>query len=89
MEKHTLYEFCKKIIGNIDPDKDPLNQIPCKDNLEEHIELVNRLLQDIIKLTKYSSSDYYGKQFISKIALEELRRIHSNLDGLLKLKVGE
>lgn len=89
MKEYTLYEICKKIIGNIDPSKEPLCKLPCEDNLNAYMSLINEFLKDLIKLSKYSSSDYYSKQVIGKKALNELRRIHSNIESVLKLKVGE
>ena len=71
----TIYEIIKKLIGSIEPYGDTNIDEARLNNLNEHMILVNSLIEDLVRTAKYRNRQESSIHNLGSYAYDELLNI--------------
>jgi len=80
-----MHEIVKKLIGSIEPYGDTNIDEEHMKNLNKHIELVDKLLDDLILVAKYKNRPEASMKEIGERAYDMLKEFHNNIECYLEL----
>lgn len=83
----TIYEVVKKLIGSINPYGETNTDKRRLDNLQDHINLTECLVLDLVNSAKYRKRQEHSMKVIGEKAYEELKILKDIIEMELEKEV--
>lgn len=80
MKVQTNYDVIKKLVGEIRPVGETWADEERLENLKEHIELVGRLVSDLIKVSGFKDRDERSIHWIGRTAYDFLEKLSKDIN---------
>ena len=84
MKTYTIEQICRDLVGPIRPIGEPEVDNARYANLQEHLQIVNRLLGDVIDVFTQSYGATHTKLRASRSAVEYLDSVYNLLGEVLE-----